>query len=162
MTDVLWKTVLEPVIRKKLMDKYVPDTFVHTLTAYYWIFQELWDRRWRTGKRLTMDERQQVIQLIIWYFRKVAFEQQQAERYNYYAHVLIPMAETLSEEDICCDSFDESGHSIPHSIDVSDISCSETFDEIEYDTSISSETTEKIAQLVAACKEFKLKVTEDF
>ncbi len=34
--------------------------------GFYWLAKELIDRRWRTGQRLTMKQRNAIIYLVIW------------------------------------------------------------------------------------------------
>jgi len=46
-------------------------------TSLYWLFKELTDRRWRTGQRLTMKQRNAIIYIIIW---KCILEPMEIER----------------------------------------------------------------------------------
>jgi hypothetical protein len=117
MEKVVW-SFMEPVIRERLIDKYVPkepiDPLVYKITAFYWLLQELIGN-WKSGKRLTLDQKAQLIELIVWNFSRVQQEQSEYE-----------FDVTLCDTDI----------------------------------NISQETTEQIAQLVLACKEFDLKVSD--
>jgi hypothetical protein len=100
MENVVWR-FMEPIIREHLIQKYVPEEpLVYKITAFYWLFQELIGN-WKAGRRLTLDQKAQLIELLVWNLSRVQH--------------------TLCEEDI----------------------------------NISQETTEQIAQLVLACKEFK-------
>jgi uncharacterized protein YeaC (DUF1315 family) len=152
-----WK-LIEPVIRSYLVSKYVPpepvDPLVWKVTALYWLFKEV-TGQWRTGKRLTFEEKTLMLQLL-WNFAH--FEQKHTQRNENKSSVLIPHIETLSEQNESSSWFDQSRETVPHAVDVHDVALCETSDEEEYDTNISSETAEQIAQLVLACKEFQLKV----
>ena len=102
MENVVWR-FMEPIIREHLIQKYVPEEpLVYKITAFYWLFQEIIGN-WKAGRRLTLDQKAQLIELLVWNLSRVQH--------------------TLCEEDI----------------------------------NISQETTEQIAQLVLACKEFHLK-----
>jgi hypothetical protein len=158
MEKVVWE-FMEPVIRERLIDKYVPvDPLVYKVTAFYWLMQELVSN-WKTGRRLTLDQKAQLIQLLVWNLTRL--QQEQAAYDEYQPEVMIPGIETFTEDKIRRQGFDYTRETIPHAVDVHDVALCETSDEEEYDTSISSETTEQIAQLVLACKEFQLKVTDD-
>jgi hypothetical protein len=113
MEKFAWDTLIVPGLREQLIKKYVPeeprgtsiegtDPLVYKITAFYWLFQELIGN-WKAGRRLTLDQKAQLIELLVWNLSRVQH--------------------TLCEEDI----------------------------------NISQETTEQIAQLVLACKEFHLK-----
>jgi uncharacterized protein YeaC (DUF1315 family) len=159
MEKVVWE-FMEPVIRERLIDKYVPkepvDPLVYKVTAFYWLMQELVGN-WKSGRRLTLDQKAQLIELLVWNLSRV--QQEQAAYNEYESDVVIPGIETFTEDKIRRQGFDYPRETVPHPIDVHDVALCETSDEEEYDTSISSETTEQIAQLVLACKEFQLKVT---
>jgi hypothetical protein len=103
MENVVWR-FMEPIIREHLIQKYVPEEpiepLVYKITAFYWLFQELIGN-WKAGRRLTLDQKAQLIELLVWNLSRVQH--------------------TLCVEDI----------------------------------NISQETTEQIAQLVLACKEFQ-------
>jgi hypothetical protein len=103
MENVVWR-FMEPIIREHLIQKYVPEEpiepLVYKITAFYWLFQEIIGN-WKAGRRLTLDQKAQLIELLVWNLSRVQH--------------------TLCVEDI----------------------------------NISQETTEQIAQLVLACKEFK-------
>ena len=134
---------------------------VPVATACLWVARELWDRRWKTGKRLSFKEKVQVISCLVRYFSVVLHEHEtKCNEYN--ADVLVPLIHAFSQYQISGDAFNDTGHSIPHGVYEHDVALCETSDEEEYDTRISEETTEQIAQLVAACKEFKLKISENF
>ena len=104
---MVWK-IFEPVIRDHLVQKYVPkepiDPLVIQIVALYWMFQEL-VKFWKTGQRLTFEQKKKVLHLLVWNLSRMQQEQ----------------AEVITEDDI----------------------------------TVSSETTEQIAQLVLACKEFQ-------
>jgi hypothetical protein len=74
---------------------------------------------------------------------------------------MIPGIETFTEDKIRRQGFDDSRQPIPHTVDIHDVALCETSDEEEYDTAVSCETAEQIAQLVLACKELKLKVADN-
>jgi len=109
MEKALWNTFIAPGLRERLIARYVPkqpiDPLVYKVTAFYWLMQELVGN-WKSGRRLTLDQKAQLLELLVWNLTRL--QQEQA--------------------DIMIDSFD---------ID------------------ISQETTEQIAQLVLACKEFQ-------
>jgi hypothetical protein len=159
MDRVVWK-IFEPAIREHLVQKYVPrepiDTLVIQIVALYWMFQEL-VKFWKTKQRLTFEQKKKVLRLLVWNLSRV--QQEQAAYDEYQPEVVIPGIETLTEDEICCQGFNDSRESVPHTVDVHDVAFGETSDEEEYDTAVSSETAEQIAQLVLACKEFELKVT---
>jgi hypothetical protein len=104
MEKFAWDTLIVPGLREQLIKKYVPeepiDPLVYKITAFYWLFQEIIGN-WKAGRRLTLDQKAQLIELLVWNLSRVQH--------------------TLCEEDI----------------------------------NISQETTEQIAQLVLACKEFQ-------
>jgi uncharacterized protein YeaC (DUF1315 family) len=85
---------------------------VYKVTAFYWLMQELVGN-WKSGKRLTLDQKAQLLQIIVWNLTTL-----QQEQTAYESDVVIPEFES-------------------------------------FDINISQETTEQIAQLVLACKEFK-------
>ena len=169
----MWDTLIAPGLRERLIDKYVPkephgtshlrcegtDPLVYKVTAFYWLLQELIGN-WKSGKRLTLDQKTQIIQLLVWNLSRV--QQEQAAYDEYESEIVIPGIESFTEDKVRRQGFDYARETVPHAIDIHDIALCETFDEEEYDTSISCETAEQIAQLVLACKEFKLKVSEDF
>jgi hypothetical protein len=158
MEKVAWGFI-EPIIRERLIQKYVPtDPLVYKITAFYWLMQELVGN-WKAGRRLTLDQKAKLLELLVWNFTRL--QQEQAAYDEYQPEVMIPGIETFTEDKVRRQGFDYPRESVPHAVDVHDVALCETSDEEEYDTSISSETTEKIAQLVLACKEFQLKVTDD-
>ena len=162
MEKVVWETMIAPGLRQRLIDKYVPkepiDPLVYKVTAFYWLLQELVGN-WKAGRRLTLDQKAQLIQLLVWNLTRLQQEQSAYDEYE--SEVMCPGIEAFTEDKIRRQGFDNSRESVPHAIDVHDVALCETSDEEEYDTSISGETTEQIAQLMLACKEFQLKVTED-
>ena len=130
MEKVVWNTLIAPELRQRLIDKYVPkepiDPIVLKFTAFYWLFQELVGN-WKSGRRLTLDQKAQLVQLLVWNLSRVQQEQ---------ADVVIPGIETFT---VRRQGFDYPRETIPHAVDD--------------DINISDETTEQIAQLVLACKE---------
>ena len=155
--------VLLSIMRQHLIQKYVPDEPIDPLvlkfTAFYWLMQELIGN-WKAGRRLTLEQKAQLVQLLVWNLSRV--QQEQAAYNEYEPEVVIPGIEAFAEDKIRRQGFDYPRETIPHTIDVHDVALCETSDEEEYDTSISSETAEQIAQLVLACKELELKVPQDF
>jgi len=110
---------MEPVIREHLIQKHVPiDPLVYKITAFYWLMQEL-VCNWKAGRRLTLDQKTHLLQILVWNLSRVQQEHDVAVR----RHGFDYPRETVDEEDI----------------------------------NISQETTEQIAQLVLACKDFHLK-----
>ena len=109
MEKIVWDTLVVPGLRERLIERYVPkepiDPLVYKVTAFYWLLQELMGN-WKSGRRLTLDQKAKLLELLVWNFTRL--QQEQA--------------------DIMIDSFD---------------------------INISQETTEQIAQLVLACKEFQ-------
>lgn len=110
MEKVLWDTLVAPALRQQLIRKYVPkeptDPLIYRITAFYWLLQELVGN-WKAGKRLTLDQKAQLLQLLVW---NISILQQEQAAY-----------EAFAADDI----------------------------------SISQETTDQIANLVLACKEFQ-------
>jgi uncharacterized protein YeaC (DUF1315 family) len=127
----------------------------YEVAAYYWLFQEL-KGNWKAGNRLTLDQKTRLLKLLVWNLSRT--QQKQTAYYEDETEIMIPRIETLAEYEIRRKSLYDSRETIPHAVDVHDVALCETSDEEEYDTSISSETAEQIAQLVLACKEFQLKV----
>jgi len=70
--------VLLSVMRQHLIEKYVPkespDPLVLKFTAFYWLLQELVGN-WKAGKRLTLDQKAQLVQLLVWNLSRVQQEQ---------------------------------------------------------------------------------------
>ena len=155
--------VLLSIMRQHLIQKYVPDEPIDPLvlkfTAFYWLMQELIGN-WKAGRRLTLEQKAQLVQLLVWNLTRL--QQEQAAYDEYEAEVMRPRIETFTEDKIRRQGFDNPRETVPHAVDIHDVALCETSDEEEYDTSISSETTEQIAQLMFACKEFQLKVADDF
>jgi ribosomal protein L24 len=131
---------------------------VYKVTAFYWLLQELVGN-WKSGKRLTLDQKAQLIQLLVWNLTRL--EQEQAAYDEYESDIMIPGVEAFTENEIRRQGFDDPRKTIPHPVDIHDVALCETSDEEEYDTSVSCETTEQIAQLVLACKELQLKVADN-
>jgi len=163
MEKVLWNTLVAPALRQQLIRKYVPkeptDPLIYKITAFYWLLQELVGN-WKAGKRLTLDQKSQLLQLLVWNLTRL--QQEQAAYNEYEAEVMRPRIETFTEYEVRRQGFDYPRETIPHAVDIHDVAFCETSDEEEYDTSISSETAEQIAQLVLACKELELKVPQNF
>lgn len=137
MEKVLWDTLVAPALRQQLIRKYVPpkgsvasldrqlhgtstegtnpkeptDPLIYKITAFYWLLQELVGN-WKAGKRLTLDQKSQLLQLLVW---NISILQQEQAAYQAFI--------------------------VPH--------------DDAHDISISQETTEQIASLVLACKEFQ-------
>lgn len=78
------------------------------------------------------------------------------------SYVLFPVVESFPEDEECSQGFYDTGNTVPHAVDPQDVALFESSDEEIYDTGISEETTTKIHELTLACKEFKVKVTENF
>ena len=131
---------------------------MYKATAFYWLGQELVGN-WKTGHRLTIDQKAKLLELLVWNLTRL--EQEKTAYDEYESEVMIPGIETFTEYEIRRQGFDDARETIPHAVDVHDVALCETSDEEEYDTGVSSETAEQIAQLVLACKEFKLKVADN-
>ena len=125
------------MVREHLTRKYVPkeDPLVLRLTAVYWLFQELIGN-WKSGHRLTLDQKMKLIRLLVWNFTRLQQEQAAYDEREF------PRIEAFAEDEICCECFDNAGETVPHPIDVDDIN-------------ISQDTTKQIAELMLACKEFQ-------
>ena len=162
MEKVMWDTLIVPELRQRLVERYVPkepiDPLVYKVTAFYWLLQELVGF-WKTGRRLTLDQKAQLIQLLVWNLSRV--QQEQAAYDEYESEIMIPGIESFTEYEVRRQGFDYPRETVPHAVDVHDVALCETSDEEEYDTSVSCETTEQIAQLMIACKEFQLKVPDN-
>ena len=162
MEKVVWDTLIAPGLREQLIRNYVPkepiDPLVYKVTAFYWLLQELIGF-WKTGRRLTLDQKAQLIQLLVWNLTRL--QQEQSSYNESESEVMFPRIETFAEDKIRCKCLNNAGETIPHPIDIHDVALCETSDEEEYDTSISSETAKQIAELMLACKEFQLKVPEN-
>ena len=173
MEKAVWDTLIVPDLRQRLIEKYVPkephgtshlrregtDPLVYKATAFYWLGQELVGN-WKTGKRLTIDQKAKLLELLVWNLSNLHQDQAYCDEYE--SEILMPCRETFTEDEIRSYSFQNTRETIPHAVDIHDVALCETSDEEEYDTSISCETTEQIAQLMIACKEFQLKVADDF
>jgi hypothetical protein len=162
MEKMVWDNVIAPDLRQRLIDKYVPkepiDPLVYKVTAFYWLLQELVGN-WKSGKRLTLDEKAKLLKLLVWNLSRAQQEQSAYDEYE--SDVMIPGIEAFTEYEIRRQCFDDSRETVPHAVDIHDVALCETSDEEEYDTAVSRETTEKIAQLMLACKELQLKVTDN-
>jgi len=172
MDKVIWDTLVAPGLREQLIRKYVPkephgtshlrcegtDPLVYRATAFYWLGQELVGN-WKTGRRLTIDQKAKLLELLVWNLTRL--EQEQTAYDQCEPDVVLPGIETFTEDKIRRQGFDNPRETIPHTVDVHDVALCETSDEEEYDTSVSRETAEQIAQLVLACKEFQLKVADN-
>jgi uncharacterized protein YeaC (DUF1315 family) len=128
MEKVVWDTIIVPGLRQHLIEKYVPkeplDPLVYNVTAFYWLMQELVGN-WKAGRRLTLDQKAQLLQLLVWNLSRVQQEQAAYDEY---------MSDTFTEDD----GRRRNGFDHPR----------------ETDINISQDTTDQIAQLVLACKEF--------
>jgi uncharacterized protein YeaC (DUF1315 family) len=169
MEKAMWDNVIAPDLRQRLIQRYVPsegsyasldrqDPLVYKVTAFYWLLQELVGN-WKSGKRLTLEQKTQLLQLLVWNLSRTQQEQTAYDEYE--SEVMCPGIEAFTEDKIRRQGFDNPRQTVPHPVDVHDVALCETSDEEEYDTSVSSETTEQIAQLMLACKEFQLKVAQD-
>jgi hypothetical protein len=162
MEKMVWDTLVVPGLRERLIDKYVPkepiDPLLYKVTAFYWLMQELVGN-WKIGRRLTLDQKAKLLELLVWNLTRLQQEQTAYDECE--SEVMFPGIESFTEDKIRRQGFDYTRETVPHTVDVHDVALCETSDEEEYDTSISCETTEKIAQLVLACKEFQLKVPQD-
>ena len=79
MEKVIWDTLIVP----GLIEKYVPgtshlrckgtDPLVYKVTAFYWLLQELVGN-WKAGKRLTLDQKAQLLELLVWNLAKAREE----------------------------------------------------------------------------------------
>ena len=162
----MWDTLIAPSLREQLIRKYVPpersdaslDPLVYKVTAFYWLGQELVGN-WKSGRRLTLDQKAKLLELLVWNLSRA--QQEQAAYDEYESEVMFPGIETFTEYEVRRHGFDNPRESIPHAVDVHDVALCETSDEEEYDTTVSCETTEQIAQLMLACKEFQLKVSDN-
>jgi uncharacterized protein YeaC (DUF1315 family) len=163
MEKAMWDNVIAPDLRQRLIDKYVPkepiDPLVYKVTSFYWLLQELVGN-WKSGKRLTLEQKTQLLQLLVWNLSRVQQEQTAYDEYE--SEIVIPGIEAFTEYEVRRQGFGNPRETIPHPVDIHDVALCETSDEEEYDTSVSRETTEQIAQLVLACKELQLKVADDF
>ena len=85
MEKVVWDTLIVPDLRQRLIEKYVPpersvasldrqDPLVYKVTAFYWLLQELVGN-WKTGKRLTLDQKAKLLELLVWNLSQVQQEQ---------------------------------------------------------------------------------------
>jgi hypothetical protein len=181
MEKAVWESIIAPNLRERLIDKYVPsegsyasldrqphgtshlrcertDPLLYKATAFYWLGQELVGN-WKSGKRLTLDQKTKLLELLVWNLSRV--QQEQATYDEYESEIMIPGIEAFTEDKIRRQGFDDARETIPHAVDVHDVALCETSDEEEYDTAVSCETAEQIAQLVLACKELQLKVADD-
>jgi len=169
MEKAMWDNVIAPDLRQRLIQRYVPsegsyasldrqDPLVYKVTAFYWLLQELVGN-WKSGKRLTLEQKTQLLQLLVWNLSRTQQEQTAYDEYE--SEVMCPGIEAFTEDKIRRQGFDNPRQTVPHPVDVHDVALCETSDEEEYDTSVSSETTEQIAQLMLACKEFQLKVADN-
>ena len=162
MEKAVWDTIIVPGLRQRLIDKYVPkepiDPLVYKVTSFYWLLQELVGN-WNSGKRLTIDQKSKLLELLVRNLSRL--EKEQAAYDEYEPEVVIPGIEAFTENEVRRKGFDNPRQTVPHAVDIHDVALCETSDEEEYDTSVSCETTEQIAQLMLACKEFQLKVADN-
>lgn len=122
------------------------------------VLKQLWDLYW-CPMRLSVRQKMKLA-LLLGYLAHA--EQKDAEYDDCEAGILIPRVETLTEYDVRRDRLKNRRNAVPHPVDPEDICLFENFDEEKDDPTISDETTAKVAELVAACKELQLKVTEYF
>ena len=88
--------------------------------------------------------------------------QENPQNNNEQPNVLVPICQTLTENKKRCERLDHRGYAVPHAVHVQDVRLFETHDGEIDDSDVSSDTSEKVAQLVASCKELQMKVTEYF
>jgi hypothetical protein len=131
---------------------------VYKVTSFYWLLQELVGS-WKSGKRLTIDQKSKLLELFVRNLSRL--EQEQTAYDEYESEIMIPGIEAFTEYEVRRQGFDNPRQTVPHSVDIHDVALCETSDEEEYDTAVSCETTEQIAQLVLACKELQLKVADN-
>jgi hypothetical protein len=79
MEKVVWDTVIAPGLRQHLIEKYVPkepscDPLVYKTTAFYWLLQELVGN-WKSGRRLTLDQKAQLLKLLVCNLARIEEEQ---------------------------------------------------------------------------------------
>lgn len=119
------------------------------------MLKELWDLYWCPMK-LTFGEKL----LVVWY---IAHAHSNDTGNNHQkTRILFPICQSFPKNDKGGNRFQNSRHTIPNSIDIHDIGTLETLDSEIDDTDVSEDTTTKIRELVAACKELQMKVTENF
>ena len=80
MEKVVWDTIIAPSLREQLIRKDVPpderdtqvrqDPLVYKVTAFYGLLQELVGN-WKMGKRLTIDQKTQLLQLLVWNLSRI-------------------------------------------------------------------------------------------
>ena len=85
MEKVVWDTLIVPDLRQRLIEKYVPhgtshlrcegtEPLVYKVTAFYWLMQELVGN-WKSGNRLTLDQKAKLLELLVWNLSQVQQEQ---------------------------------------------------------------------------------------
>jgi hypothetical protein len=95
-----------------------------------------------------------------WYWANA--HQEDPNDNNKQSSILVPVGETFPENKKRRNGFEHSRHAVPHAVHVQDVRLFETDDREVNDPDVSSETTKKVAQLVAACEELQMKVTKYF
>lgn len=65
MEKVVWDTMIVPGLIEKYVPKETVDPLVYKVTAFYWLLQELVGN-WKMGKRLTLDQKAQLLELLVW------------------------------------------------------------------------------------------------
>jgi hypothetical protein len=122
------------------------------------VLKELWDLYW-CPMRLSVRQKMKLALLL----GCLAHAKQKNAKYDdCEAGILMPRVETLPENYVCRYRLKNRRNPVPHSIYPEDVCLFEASDEEEDDTAVSEETAAKVAELVAACKELQLKVTEYF
>lgn len=122
------------------------------------VLKELWDLYW-CPMRLSI--RQKIkLALLLGYLTYT--EKKDTQYDDCEAGILMPRVETLSENYVRRDGLYNRRNPVPHPVHPEDVCLFEALDEEEDDAAVSEETAAKVAELVAACKELQLKVTEYF
>lgn len=122
------------------------------------MIQELWDLYWCP---MHLSFRQKIkLALLLGYLAHA--HQENAKYDDCESGILIPRVETLPQNYISSDGLKNRRDAVPHPVDPEDVCLFEASDGEIDDPCISEETAAKVAELVAACKELQLKVTEYF
>ena len=120
MEKVLWNTLVAPTLRQQLIRKYVPpngsvasidrqlhgtsiegtnpkeptDPLIYKITAFYWLLQELVGN-WKAGKRLTLDQKSQLLQLLVW---NISILQQEQAAYEAFTASDISISQETTDQ----------------------------------------------------------------
>jgi uncharacterized protein YeaC (DUF1315 family) len=98
MEKVLWNTLVAPTLRQQLIRKYVPkeptDPLIYRITAFYWLLQELVGN-WKAGKRLTLDQKSQLLQLLVW---NISILQQEQAAYEAFTASDISISQETTDQ----------------------------------------------------------------